>query len=43
MSDVLIHNFMGISLSIVWNAVEQSLPELKSQMEEILKDLGDAT
>lgn len=41
--DVLIHNFMGISLTIVWNAVEQNLPELKRQIERILREWEDDT
>ncbi|MBW4577993.1 MAG: DUF86 domain-containing protein [Tildeniella nuda ZEHNDER 1965/U140] len=37
--DVLIHNFLGISLSSVWNAVEQDLPALKRAIELILQEL----
>ncbi|MBI2908229.1 MAG: DUF86 domain-containing protein [Chloroflexi bacterium] len=38
--DVLIHEYMGVDLHEVWNILESELPELKRQIEAILKDLG---
>ncbi len=35
--DVLIHDYMGISLNIVWNVVQNELPQLKRKMVEFLK------
>jgi uncharacterized protein with HEPN domain len=34
--DVLIHDYMGISLKIVWNVVQNELPQLKNMIKEIL-------
>ena len=34
--DVLIHDYMGISLKIVWNVVQNELPQLKSKIIELL-------
>ncbi len=39
--DVLIHNFLGLSLVSVWNAVEQDLPDIKRLMALILQGLGN--
>ncbi len=35
--DKLIHHYFGVNFDIVWNIVKQELPELLSQLEEILK------
>ncbi len=34
--DVLIHDYMGISLKIVWNVVQNELPQLKAKIIELL-------
>jgi len=34
--DVLIHDYMGISLKIVWNVVQNELPQLKAMIKEIM-------
>ena len=34
--DVLIHDYMGISLKIVWNVVKSELPQLKTKIIELL-------
>lgn len=39
--DVLIHDYMEVSLSEVWNVVEQDLPNLKHNITLILQELGD--
>jgi len=36
--DKLIHHYFGVNFDIVWNIVKQELPELFSQLEEILKN-----
>ena len=38
--DVLIHDYTGINLDEVWNVVEDKLPELKSQIRQILSEIG---
>ncbi|BAE84599.1 HepT-like ribonuclease domain-containing protein [Desulfitobacterium hafniense] len=35
--DVLIHDYMGISLNIVWNVVQNELPQLKRKMVVFLE------
>ena len=39
MRDKLIHDYLGIDIQAVWLVVEESLPELKEEISEILKDL----
>lgn len=34
--DVLIHNYLGIDLRIVWNVVEIELPKIKGKIKELL-------
>ena len=33
--NVLVHNYLGIDLELVWNVVETDLPELKSAIERM--------
>jgi uncharacterized protein with HEPN domain len=37
MRDILIHDYLGIDIYSVWNAIEQNLPELKQQLIRIKK------
>ena len=37
--DVLIHEYFGVDLELVWEIVERDLPELKEKIRKILKDL----
>jgi uncharacterized protein with HEPN domain len=40
--DVLIHNYMGVDLDVVWGVTQQALPELKLNIEAILShDIPD--
>ncbi len=34
--DVLIHDYMGVDINIVWNVVEKDLPELEKQITKLL-------
>lgn len=36
MRDVLIHDYFGVRLETVWNAVENRLPELKQHIDALL-------
>jgi uncharacterized protein with HEPN domain len=36
MRDVLIHNYMGVDLNIVWNTIERELPKIKRSLSEVL-------
>jgi uncharacterized protein with HEPN domain len=36
--DILIHEYSGIDLDIIWDIVRNKLPELKKQVSRILKD-----
>ena len=38
--DVLIHDYMGTALNEVWRIVEQELPGLKHQLQQILTNLS---
>ena len=35
--DVLIHNYMGVSLRRVWNVIEQNLPDLRRAVDDLLE------
>jgi len=34
---ILVHNYYKINTTIVWNAIEGKLPQLKSDIEELIK------
>ena len=38
--DMLIHHYFGIDVDIVWDIVQNKIPELKIQIEGILKAEG---
>jgi len=40
MRDKLIHDYFGINLQLVWDAVIRDLPDLKRKIDLLLKDLG---
>ncbi len=42
MRDVLIHDYFGVRLQTVWNAVEHRLPELKRYVEALMASGGDS-
>lgn len=39
MRDVLIHDYFGVDIRLVWNVVIDRLPDLKKQILRILQDL----
>ena len=39
--DVLIHNYMGINLRIVWDAITINLPPLKLAVQEALREMKE--
>jgi uncharacterized protein with HEPN domain len=39
MRDRLIHSYFGVDYQLVWNAVQEKLPELKAQIQTILDQL----
>lgn len=39
MRDKLIHQYFGVNLDLVWETVKTKLPELKSQISKILKEI----
>jgi uncharacterized protein with HEPN domain len=40
--DVLIHDYLKVNLNLVWEIIEQNLPELKGQVESISKKLSES-
>lgn len=34
----IIHEYFGLKLDVIWKTVQNDLPELKKQLEEITKD-----
>ena len=39
--NILVHGYLGINLDRVWEAVDRDLPELKLQIENILREIQD--
>jgi len=39
--DKLIHFYFGIKYDIVWDTIKLRLPDLKKNIEKVLKDLGE--
>ena len=39
MRDRLIHDYLGVNYSIVWDVVKNKIPDLHSQVAEILKSV----
>lgn len=39
MRNILVHDYFGIDEAVVWSAVERDLPDLKREVESILKSL----
>lgn len=37
--DVLIHNYMGVDMTAVWEITQKDLPPLKGEIQVILRDL----
>ncbi|HWY18208.1 MAG TPA: HepT-like ribonuclease domain-containing protein [Solirubrobacteraceae bacterium] len=37
MRDVLIHEYFGVKLGLVWDVVEDELPRLRPQLERLSK------
>ena len=42
MRDVLIHDYLGGDISLVWQITQTYLPELKSQIDVILSECNDS-
>ena len=38
--DILIHNYFGIDIEIIWNIVNLDIPKLKPRIEKIKDDLN---
>jgi uncharacterized protein with HEPN domain len=38
--NVIVHQYFGIDLGVVWNVIERDLPALKKRVEEILAQEG---
>lgn len=41
MRDVLVHNFYSLELKTVWKVIEEDVPDLKKQIEEIMKRVAE--
>lgn len=38
MRNVLVHEYFGVSLSILWETVQQDLPPVVPQLERLLRE-----
>lgn len=39
MRDILIHEYFGVNINIVWRTIQRELPKLKEQITEIYEEL----
>ncbi len=39
MQDILIHDYMGVDLAAVWEVAQKDFPNLKGQVEDILREM----
>ncbi|MEO8232587.1 MAG: DUF86 domain-containing protein [Ignavibacteriota bacterium] len=39
MRDVLIHDYFGVNIRVVWETAKKDLPDLKKQLHLLIKDL----
>lgn len=38
MRDVLIHEYFGVDVNVLWNAAKKNLPPLREQLEALLQN-----
>ena len=38
MRNILVHEYFGVRLEIIWKTIRERLPELRKQIEGILKE-----
>jgi uncharacterized protein with HEPN domain len=38
MRNILVHEYFGVRLEIIWKTIRERLPDLRKQIEEILKE-----
>jgi len=41
MRDIISHEYFGIDLSIIWETTRNDIPELKKQIEVVIKEQRD--
>ena len=41
MRNVLAHAYFGVNLRMVWQTIQEDLPQLKAQLNEIMRQAGD--
>ncbi len=39
MRDILVHDYLGLDLEITWKVAQVEIPELKTKMLEVRRDL----
>lgn len=39
MRDVVIHEYYGVSLDLIWNVAKKEIPPLQAKIEQIIEDL----
>ena len=40
--NVLVHNYLGIDLELIWKVIEDDLPTLKRAVEKMLQDITES-
>jgi uncharacterized protein with HEPN domain len=41
MRDILVHDYFGVDLEVVWRTVKEDLPPLRSSIQKLLKNLSE--
>ena len=40
MRDILIHDYFGVNISVVWETVDKDFPDLRDKILKMIKDLS---
>jgi uncharacterized protein with HEPN domain len=41
MRDLLIHDYFGVNIQVVWETAKKDLPELKEKIQKLVKDMSN--
>ncbi len=42
MRDLLIHDYFGVNIQVVWETAKNDLPELKEKIRKLIQDLSNS-
>jgi len=42
MRNILVHDYVGVDLTRVWQTVQKNIPDLKAQVNNLIKRIGSS-